>query len=57
MKPQPSSQAKKKLEEERARRILLHLFPEEYVNTILAEAPDIITIDGKIGVEVTNALR
>ena len=56
MRPKPSSQEKKKFEEERARRILMYLFPDEYENTILSESPDIISFDKDIGVEVTNGL-
>jgi hypothetical protein len=52
----PTSQQKKKFEEERARRILLYLFPEKYGQTTLSEAPDIITNQNNIGIEVTSSM-
>jgi hypothetical protein len=51
----PTSQQKKKFEEERARRILKYLFPEKYSDTSLSESPDIITNDKRTGVEVTDS--
>lgn len=50
-----TSQEKKKFEEERARRILLHFFPDEYTDTVLSESPDIISTDCRLGVEVTDS--
>jgi hypothetical protein len=52
----PTSQQKKKFEEERARRILLALFPEKYSRTTLSDAPDIVTSTPSIGIEVTSSL-
>ena len=52
----PTSQQEKKFEEERARRILKYLFPEEYNESTLSEAPDIISVRSSIGVEVTSSM-
>lgn len=52
---EPTSQERKRFEEERARRILLHIFPEKYAVTALSESPDIISIAKSIGVEVTSS--
>lgn len=45
----------KNLEEEVARRVLVHFYPTKYMGSILSESPDIITKDGCIGVEVTSS--
>jgi len=48
---------KKRIEEERARRILKYVFPDKYGSSELSERPDIIAIEADIGVEVTNSQK
>ncbi len=52
-----SHQQRTKFEEERARLVLALKYPERYSTTVLSEAPDIITDDGRIGVEVTSCTK
>lgn len=48
---------RKKITEEKARQILVTLFPDKYSNSELSESPDIIDSVHKIGVEVTSSLK
>ncbi len=50
-----SSHDKHKFEEERARRILIHFFPQQYDQAQLSESPDIVCEPNGIGVEVTTS--
>ena len=51
-----SAIAKKKFQEELARKILIYCYPQKYQNAQLAESPDIINDNLSIGVEVTQSL-
>ena len=49
-----TSSQKKRFEEERARLILLQLYPERYRDAELQESPDIVCKTNSIGIEVTS---
>lgn len=44
-------------DEERARRMLMYVYPEKYNDAVLADAPDIFCEKHSVGVEVTSGLR
>lgn len=48
---------RKKIQEERARQILIKLFPEKYSTSELSESPDIIDNVHNVGVEITSSLK
>lgn len=57
MTSKPTIQQRTQFDEERARRILLYIYPQKYADAVLADAPDIVCPSAKIGVEVTSGLR
>ena len=57
MTSKPTILQRTQFDEERARRILLYIYPQKYADAVLADAPDIVCPSAKIGVEVTSGLR
>lgn len=57
MTARPTIQQRIRFDEERARRMLLHIYPQKYADAELADAPDIVCPSSEIGVEVTSGLR
>ena len=57
MTARPMIQQRIRFDEERARRMLLHIYPQKYADAELADAPDIVCPSSEIGVEVTSGLR
>lgn len=57
MEKQFTIRQKTQYDEERARRMLMYVYPEKYEDAILADAPDIFCEKHSVGVEVTSGLR
>lgn len=57
MKKLSENAKRTKFEEERARQILCHFYPEKYLKSELNDSPDIINNNLNIGVEVTSAMK
>lgn len=45
-----------RFEEERARLVLQHIYPDRYIGAVLSESPDIICEESGIGIEVTSCM-
>lgn len=57
MEKQFTIRQRTQFEEERARRMLIYVYPEKYDDALLSDAPDIICEKHDVGIEVTSGLR